>query len=156
MNSFLFCIEQKETIFALSEIINYYMKSIIFKIEDTDSKKEEKNENLIGINFAVDSLQSLIEEIENSQGRVTVAISPSKTILKNIKEKNYQSESIYFYNYVLKKLDEKKIDINVLANDLKKFSSSEIDTLFLDEIHYSKKGHTYLSNYLIEKISNDE
>ena len=33
----------------------------------------------------------------------------------------------------------KKIDINVLANDLKKFSSSEIDTLFLDEIHYSKK-----------------
>ena len=83
---------------------------------------------------------------------MTVAISPSKTILKNIKEKNYQSESIYFYNYVLKKLDEKKIDINVLANDLKKFSSSEIDTLFLDEIHYSKKGHTYLSNYLIKKL----
>ena len=151
-----FALSQKKPFFALSEIINYYMKSIIFKIEDTDSKKEEKNENLIGINFAVDSLQSLIEEIENSQGRVTVAISPSKTILKNIKEKNYQSESIYFYNYVLKKLDEKKIDINVLANDLKKFSSSEIDTLFLDEIHYSKKGHTYLSNYLIEKISNDE
>ena len=43
-----------------------------------------------------------------------------------------------------------------MANDLKMFCISDIDTLFLDEIHYSKKGHTYLSNYLIEKISNDE
>ena len=151
-----FALSQKKPFFALSEIINYYMKSIIFKIEDTDSKKEEKNENLIGINFAVESLQSLIEEIENSQGRVVVAISPSKKILKIIKEKNYKSESIYYYNYLLKKLDEKKISTIVLANDLKKFSGSEIDTLFLDEIHYSKKGHSYLSNYLIEKIASDE
>tara|TARA_A100001015_G_C14964533_1_gene702345 strand:- start:562 stop:1506 length:945 start_codon:yes stop_codon:yes gene_type:complete len=147
---------QKKHFFALYELTNYYMKSLLFKIENADSLNEEKKENLISINFAIESLQSLIERIENRQGKIFIAISPSKTILKNIKEENLKSDTYYYYDYLLKKLEEKKINTNYLANDLKKFSSSKIDTLFLDEIHYSKKGHSYLSNYLIEKIAKNE
>lgn len=132
---------------ALWEILNFSISKI--KSIKLLGKKSDTSENhvLLSEKFALDILKNEINRIKNNKKKYLLVHSPSVKELRN--------SNIIENNLILNYLKDFHSKNTLLLHEffLKDYSTN-IDSLFVDEVHYTKMGHRVASEIIKNKLFN--